>query len=79
MSTMRITDKATRCGLRAASPLSQNVFAKKFHNDTTEQELLDYLNANDITAAMCMSYPMNKSESNCLKYVVIKKLCKMFK
>ena len=49
MSTMKITGKATGCGLRAASPLAHDVFAKKFHNDTTEQELLDYLNANNIT------------------------------
>ena len=50
MSSMRITGKATGCRVRAAPPLSYDVFARKFHKDTTEEDLLDYLNANDIIA-----------------------------
>ena len=48
MSSMRITGKATGGRVRAAPPLSYDVFARKFHKDTTEEDLLDYLNANDI-------------------------------
>ena len=48
MSSMRITGKATGCRVRAASPLSKDVFAKKFHRDTTDEELSDYLIANTI-------------------------------
>ena len=47
MLTIRITGKATGCELRAASPLSQDVFAKRCHTETTQQELLDYLNYQD--------------------------------
>ena len=47
MASMRIIGKATGCRVRAASPLSNDVFAKKFHKDTTE-ELSDYLIANNI-------------------------------
>ena len=48
MASMKITGKATGCRVRAASPLSNDVFAKKFHKDTTEKELSDYLIANNI-------------------------------
>ena len=48
MASMRITGKATGFRVRAASPLSNDVFAKKFHKDTTEKELSDYLIANNI-------------------------------
>ena len=48
MSSMRITGKATGGRVRAAPLLSDDVFARKFHKDTTEEDLLDYLNANDI-------------------------------
>ena len=48
MSTMKITGRATGCGLCAAPALSDDVFSRKFYRDTTEQELIDYLNAKNI-------------------------------
>ena len=40
MSSMRITGKATGGRVRAAPPLSYDVLVRKFHKDTTEENLL---------------------------------------
>ena len=47
MSLLRITGKATGGRVRAAHSLSDDTFARKFHKDTTEVDLLDYLKGNE--------------------------------
>ena len=65
MSTMRITGKATRCQLRAAPIPSDDVFASKFHRDTTDQELLDYLYSRNIMpkSVQVVSHEQSRTKS----------------
>ena len=65
MSTMRITGRATGCGLRAAPAPSDDVFAKNFHKDTTEQELFDYLNTKNIMpkSVQTISHEQSRTKS----------------
>ena len=65
MSTMRITGKATGCQLRAAPVPSDDVFASKFHRDTTDQELLDYLYSRNIMpkSVQVVSHEQSRTKS----------------
>ena len=70
MSTMRITGNTTGCQLRAAPIPSDDVFASKFHKDTTDQELLDYVYSRNIMPKSVHEQSRTKS----LRYVVIGKI-----
>ena len=65
MSTMRITGKATGCQLPAAPTPSDDVFASKFHRDTTDQELLDYLYSRNIMpkSVQVVSHEQSRTKS----------------
>ena len=66
MSTVRITGKATGCQLGAAHIPSDDVFASKFHGDTTDQELLDYLYSRNIMpkSVQVVSHEQSRTKSD---------------